>query len=313
MMSAFNEAERVAGSSPFSLESDAAYLAWRERKLEGYPKDVRELLIPVSDPRALTPAEAGAIRRLCRKTNMAVYQSALGPLADKAIPRQLGDQFGLIRLDSNLLADEDAISSITVVPGKGGRGYIPYTNHRLQWHTDGYYNPSDQQVRAIVLHCVQSAARGGENGLLDHEIVYIHLRDANPDYVRALMGPEAMTIPANTETGTETRAAQTGPVFSVDPATGSLHMRYTARTRSIIWKDDVPTRAAVRMLEEILAGDTPYLFRHRLNPGEGLICNNVLHSRTAFEDDPAPAAPRLLYRARYFDRIAGTGLNEPGN
>jgi hypothetical protein len=34
------------------------------------------------------------------------------------------------------------------------------------------------------------------------------------------------------------------------------------------------------------------------------VCNNVLHERSAFEDDPA--RPRLLYRARYVERIAGT-------
>jgi hypothetical protein len=33
----------------------------------------------------------------------------------------------------------------------------------------------------------------------------------------------------------------------------------------------------------------------------GVICNNVLHARTAFRDDPS--RPRLLYRARYYDRI----------
>ena len=31
-------------------------------------------------------------------------------------------------------------------------------------------------------------------------------------------------------------AAQGGPVLSVDPASGALHMRYTARTRSIEWR-----------------------------------------------------------------------------
>ena len=39
-----------------------------------------------------------------------------------------------------------------------------------------------------------------------------------------------------------------------------------------------------------------------LQSGQGLICNNVLHTRSGFETD----SPRLLYRARYFDRIADT-------
>jgi hypothetical protein len=36
----------------------------------------------------------------------------------------------------------------------------------------------------------------------------------------------------------------------------------------------------------------------------GLLCNNVLHDRSGFTDNPA--TPRLLYRARYHDRIAGS-------
>jgi hypothetical protein len=297
-------------ANPFALENESAYRDWRARKLADYPRDAAEIVVDVADPRALSPVEARAILSRCCKTNMAIYRSALGSLADKAIPRQLGEQFGLQRLDSNLLADEDAITSLMVVPGKAGRGYIPYTNHRLLWHTDGYYNPAAQRVHAVLLHCVRPAARGGENGLLDHEIAYIHLRDASAEHVRALMEPDVMTIPANTEPGAETRSAQTGPVFAVDSATGSLHMRYTARTRSIEWKQDAATQAAVRALEEILAGESPYVFRYRLGAGEGLICNNVLHNRSAFEDDAEHGVTRLLYRARYYDRMRGTGLNE---
>jgi hypothetical protein len=90
-------------------------------------------------------------------------------------------------------------------------------------------------------------------------------------------------------------------VFSVDQASGALHMRYTARTRSIVWKDDSPTRAAVAFLEQLLSGDSEHVFRLTLAPGMGLVCNNVLHDRSGFVDDPQ--APRLLYRARYLDRV----------
>ncbi|MDH3512590.1 MAG: taurine catabolism dioxygenase TauD, partial [Gammaproteobacteria bacterium] len=43
------------------------------------------------------------------------------------------------------------------------------------------------------------------------------------------------------------------------------------------------------------------VLRFFLQPGQGLISNNVLHNRTAFED--GPSRKRLLYRARFFDRI----------
>jgi hypothetical protein len=108
------------------------------------------------------------------------------------------------------------------------------------------------------------------------------------------------------ENGVEIRGALTGPVFSVDPDDGTLHMRYTARTRSIEWRDDPVTRAARDCIRDFLASDSPWILRYRLQPGEGFISNNALHDRTAFEDDPAAGQSRLLYRARYYDRVAET-------
>jgi hypothetical protein len=40
----------------------------------------------------------------------------------------------------------------------------------------------------------------------------------------------------------------------------------------------------------------------------GLVGNNVLHDRAGFNDDETHH--RLLYRARYYDRIRGTAVNE---
>ena len=102
----------------------------------------------------------------------------------------------------------------------------------------------------------------------------------------------------------EIRQARTGPVFLVDRQTGALHMRFTARKRNIEWRQDKTTRDAVDFLLLLLESDDGPVIRHRLSAGQGLISNNVLHNRTAFEDDPA--APRLVYRARFLDRIKGT-------
>jgi len=273
---------------------------WRERKLARYPRRAEDLIVEVRDPRELSDSEAGEIRRVCAVANMAVYASPLGDLADKDIARRLGARLGLARLHANPLADEDGISSLEVAPEKSARGYIPYSSRRLLWHTDGYYNAPAQRIRAFILHCVRPAAAGGENRLLDPEIAYLLLRDADPRYVAALSAPDAMTIPANEEDPAAQRAAQTGPVFSHEG--GALHMRYTARTRSIEWQPDEVTQAAVRHLRQILDSDSPYVFRLRLQGGHGLVCNNVLHDRSAFTD--APGEGRLVYRARYFDRVA---------
>ena len=286
----------------FDLGNAAAYAAWREARLAAHPRRLEDLLVEIADPRRLTSAERAALLSRCAAANMALYASGTASDPDKDIPRLLGRQLGLVHLDANRLADDDGISPLAVALAGTRTEFIPYTDRGIKWHTDGYYNTLDRQVHGLLLHCVQSAASGGENQLMDHEIAYILLRDENPEHIRAFMAADAMTIPPRLEDGEVARAAQAGPVFSVHPD-GHLHMRYTARTVSIEWKDDARTRAAVAALERILAdADSPYIFRGRLEPGMGLVCNNVLHDRAAFSD--SDTHKRLLYRARYFDRIA---------
>ena len=48
--------------------------------------------------------------------------------------------------------------------------YIPYTNKKLNWHTDGYYYPINLSVKSFLLHCENQAASGGKNQLIDHEV-----------------------------------------------------------------------------------------------------------------------------------------------
>ena len=289
--------------TPFDLDQRDAYERWRDAKLASHPRQARDLIVDVADPRALSAGERQALLQRCAAANMAIYRSPVQD-EDKDIPRRMAAQLGLHRLDANWLADEDGISPIAVAAQVGERpAFIPYTNRPIKWHTDGYYHPPSRQIRAMVLHCVRPASAGGENALMDHEMAYIAMRDANPDWVRAFMASDAMTIPQREDEDGVARAEQTGPVFSVDEATGALHMRYTARTRSIQWKDDAVTRAAVAFLERLLNTDGPHVFRLRLAPGMGLVCNNVLHDRAGFVHDPKQ--PRLLYRARYLDRICG--------
>ncbi|MFU8837675.1 MAG: TauD/TfdA family dioxygenase [Thiohalomonadaceae bacterium] len=290
----------MATANPFLLGDEAAYRQWRVDKLRDYPRSSAELIVDVADPFQLTAAEHEQLASLLRRCNMAIYRTRLGSNPDKAIPRALAERFGLRRLDSNLLADEDGLSSITVSSEGDRPTYIPYTNRPINWHCDGYYNTGAQQIRGMLLHCVQDAADGGDNRLLDPEIIYLQLRDIDPAHIVALMAEDAMSIPPGRDGEGEERAASVGPVFSLD-AEGHLHMRYTARKRNIAWKDDALTRAALAALEGLLEDDNPYRFRAHLEPGMGLICNNVLHTRDGFTDLP-DAPKRLLYRARYFDR-----------
>jgi len=295
----------AASGSPFDLDDTVAYRAWRDEKLARYPAGLEALVVEVRDPRRLTDAERGALLDRFRRANMAVYVSPLGEREDKEIVRLLGAQLGLLRLDHNLNADEDAITPLRVAEEGPRRGYIPYTSRPIDWHTDGYYNPLDRQVRAFVLHCVFAAREGGANALLDPEIAYIWLRDRDPEWVRALMAPDVMTIPASADEGGEVRPERTGPVFLTAPD-GRLHMRYTRRKRNIAWEAAPAVAAAVEFLVGALESDSPFIFRARLEPGWGLVCNNVLHTRTAFSDGPDPSRRRLLYRGRFYDRIAET-------
>ena len=288
------------GGNPFDLSDSAAYAEWRSRKLASLPCDAAALTVTVANPMALQPPERNRLLSLVDRHNMALYRLADPQIRDKQLVHELGQSVGLRRLDNNLRADEDSITSLEVRPQTGNQ-YIPYTSRRLSWHTDGYYNRPDRQVRGIIMHCVQPAAEGGENALIDHELMYIRLRDANPAYIEALMQPNAMTIPANVENGVELRPAQSGPVFSVEPHSGRLHMRYSARTRNIEWADDANTRSAAAAILDFLQDDS-ITVRLTLRAGEGIICNNVLHRRSGFSN--SASQKRLMYRARYHDRVA---------
>ncbi|HPE81977.1 MAG TPA: TauD/TfdA family dioxygenase, partial [Gammaproteobacteria bacterium] len=233
---------------------------------------------------------------------MAIYVSTLGETEGTDIPRSCGRRFGLEHLDHNRGAEADAVTALTVQDDALHTPYIPYSNKPIHWHTDGYYNRLDLQDHALLLHCVRPALQGGENALLDHEIAYLLMRDANPEYVRALMQEDAMLIPKNVVDGEELRPDRVGPVFMI-AADGHLHMRYTMRKRHVVWKDDPLVSEAIGWLEALLNGASPYILRGTLQAGWGLISNNVLHDRSGFEDDPA--RKRLLYRARYYDRIRG--------
>ncbi len=294
------ESSIVIPDNPFLLANESAYQQWKKQKLENYPHSITDLIVKIRDPFQLTAEELAAIKALLRKTNMVIYALGQQDVADKAIPEQLGRQLGISSLDKNECADEDGFTSIQVVEEGLHAIYIPYSEKGINWHVDGYYNRLSEQIYSMILHCVRPAAEGGENQLWDNEIVYLLLRDENPDYIQALMAPDAMTIPENVLDGKLVRPDRSGPVFMLTEE-GRLHMRYTARARNVIWKDDELTQKAQQVLRELLNSNSDYKFEGRLEAGQGLICNNVLHTRLAFRDDKNH--PRLLYRGRYFDRI----------
>ena len=279
--------------------NNANYQVLRDARLQACPHTVEELVVEIESLVNLSELEKSAILENCKRSNIAIYRCR-DKFVNRAAVCEFASNFGLNKLDHHLCANADGVSELSVAHQGNRSGYVPYSNRSLSWHTDGYYNEKKRQVNAVVLHCANNAASGGENALFDPEIAYIRLRDENPAFITAFEHPECMTIPANESEGDEIRAAVCGPVFSYD-ANGEIHMRYSARRKNIHWRVDPVTRAAREFLTEILTGDNASVLRYRLQPGEGLISNNVLHNRTAFKDSEGDN--RLLYRARFFDRI----------
>jgi hypothetical protein len=293
-----------AFASPFSLADDSAYERWRADKLAAA---LPASALTINHPGALWADERRQLLERVGTYNFALFR-VCGEVGDiESALRAFGSSLCLLGIDQNLCAEDSGVTAITVKPTDTDHTYIPYTNRPLGWHTDGYYNAGDRQIRAWLLYCAQPAAEGGDNELFDHEIAYIRLRDENPDWIRALMAADAFTIPNNVERGQQIRPDHSGPVFSISPVDGSLHMRYSARQRNVIWKDDAATRDAAAYLLDLFRRGDDHMLRYRLKANEGVVSNNILHRRDGFRDDPADGAKRLIYRARYFQRLPRPG------
>ncbi|MBK1723187.1 TauD/TfdA family dioxygenase [Thiocystis violacea] len=306
---------------PMDLDDQDAYLRWRRLKLAHYPAGIERIRIEIDDLHHPTAAELDAIKTRVARFNMALIQARPEDVCPAGV-LAVGRALGLQRTDANLFADTRAVSHIeaaTATRDNAGGGarrtdFIPYTNRPLSWHTDGYYNAPEDQVEAWTLFCVRPAHRGGVNALLDPEIAYIRLRDDSPRHIEALTHPRALLIPAHTQAEETLRPARIGPVFSV--RRGHLHMRYSARGKHVVWRDNAATALARKALDQLFSSADAFTFHHRLEPGEGIVSNNVLHNRSGFEDLPAGRSGRLLYRVRYRDRIetkiAGERPTSPG-
>jgi hypothetical protein len=281
------------------LKDKSRYMDWRKTRLQSRPHSVGDILVQIDGLLSMTASQRASIESVCEYANMVIYQCR-DTYVDRAAIVAFASEFGLKKLDHHLCANADGVSELSVASEGVRKDYVPYSDRSLSWHTDGYYNDKERQINAVILHCAQVAASGGENALLDPELLYIYLRDEDPRFITALEHPECMTIPANVGTQGEIRASVSGPVFSYGE-NGELHMRFSSRKKNIQWRDDNLTTTAREFLEETLNDENGPVFHYRLQPGEGLLSNNVLHNRTAFSD--SVNRHRLLYRARFFDRI----------
>ena len=281
------------------------YQDWRAARISA-SESAKELdFVTLDDLANPRDSQISELVRRIRESNFAVYQAPESTDL-RADLRKFVDSFGLRIAEKHRSAGEQGIVALTETNAPGQRGYIPYSKRKMGWHNDGYYNAPKERISAMVLHCAHPAENGGINHLLDNTIAFIRLMDENPAYIQALMHPEAMLIPENREADGSVRPVSIGPVFYPDADTGALQMRYTARTRSIEWRDDALTREAVAFLRATLEGPDPLTISVRFKAGQGVLCNNVLHDRTGFDAEKVEKSPRVMYRVRFNNRVKVT-------
>tara|TARA_B100001113_G_scaffold353132_1_gene356445 strand:+ start:28 stop:912 length:885 start_codon:yes stop_codon:yes gene_type:complete len=287
-------------NSPFLLENETDYKKWRNEKLSLYPESISNLLIQLNKD-SLLLNDLNSIKKIIGKYNFAVYE--FNSKIDDEFLQEFCKKLKLIESVSNPLSDINNISNITdnsafKSNNSNKTEYIPYTNKKLNWHTDGYYYPINISVKSFLLHCESQAEQGGRNFLIDHEIIYIFLRDHNPDYIDILMQKDIMEIPRNKNI--KDSKAIKGPVFYIDKD-GSLNMRFTSRKQNIIWKKDDIINDIKRFIESFINDDKRYIFDLLLKENQGYIANNILHRREEFNDGKKK---RLLKRIRFLNRVS---------
>lgn len=276
------------------------YKRWRDGKLANASTKIEACLIEISNPFKLSCSEKDRIKILCQHNNFTLFnieQQNNYPQAIIAINKQLG----LTDYDPHLYAQDQGLAHITQSVKKDQAEFIPYTEKAIGWHTDGYYNTMAQRIRAFSLFCVTPANRGGENQWIDQQMVYLQLRESNPDVAKALTHIHAMSIPEHIVNGVVRRKTSIGAIFFIDESSSQLYMRYTQRKKNIKFLDSQEVKQAVTVLDAHLSTTTEHHFRHTMTANQGLLCNNILHKRSGFINNPLN--PRLLLRGRYFNRL----------
>ncbi|RLA05549.1 MAG: taurine catabolism dioxygenase TauD, partial [Gammaproteobacteria bacterium] len=251
-------------------------------------------IVRVDAEYSLAEANTQSLERQVEAFNFVLYEFDPGlEQSPKQTFLDINHKLGLYDFEVRSDADSSGVSELKEVgPDDNRSQYVPYTSRALNWHTDGYYNSTRQQINAFALYCVHPAAQGGCSYVFDHELMYIRIRDTAPELIAALMAHDLMVIPANIQSNRVVRPEQSGPVFSICPRSGALHMRYSARPRNIGWKSDKVSERVIKLIREILIDDSAVI-EFKLDAGQGIICNNILHGRKEFSDADATRS-RLL-------------------
>ena len=268
----------------------AEFLRWAEEKEKNIPQNSDGILVNIHDINNVKTSEIAKIKETIYKYNSCIYSSKIALKSNTNLLKFV-ELVGMRTYDCNNI-ESNEISTIT--PLQNSKiNYIPYTDKPLNWHTDGYYDK--KSIFSWLLHCVNPATQGGENYLLDHELVLREYLLRNDD-INNLMAEDALTIPASKDTS---RPEISTYIFSFKNKYRRLHMRFSMR------KDNIGTSAkaspAIIKLREIIEGNcAKYSLMYKLQKNEGIITNNILHGRKAFKDDKVK---RKLLRIRSYERL----------
>ncbi|MDT3706683.1 MAG: TauD/TfdA family dioxygenase [Thiobacillus sp.] len=280
----------------FNLGSEEDYLKWRDEKLAAYPRNVGELVVELGDMTALRAAERTRILETVERANMCVFTAGSAEL-EMASLLALGRQLGVTRTDKSARhSQSDELTDSGIL-----NRAIPFSTRHCNWHTDATYYGSDQTIEALFLLCKRPALEGGSNKVLDHEVLYIHLRDTDRGALEVLMNRNCFNY-RNPTTG-EVDPHRGGKVFWTN-AGGHLCHRFSFRKTDMAWSDESDVAAARKVLESVIADEPAHVIEGRLESGMGLVSNNVLHTRERLVDSDDAAKKRLLFRARFYDRVS---------
>lgn len=279
----------------FNLDSNDDYQKWRDEKLAAYPRGLGDLVVELGDMTAITNVEKAKIMERIELANMCVYTAGKAELSMDSL-LSLGKQLGVSDTDkSRRHSNSDELTNSGIL-----NQAIPFTTRHVRWHTDATYYGSDKTIQALFLLCKRPAIEGGSNKVLDHEIMYILLRDKNPEALRVLMNKDCFKY-KNPKTG-EIDDHLGGKVFWTNPE-GHLCHRFSFRKMDMAWTEDSDVKAARDVLETLMLNESEYVIEGRLESGLGLVSNNVLHTREKLVDSEDPAKQRLLFRTRFYDRV----------
>jgi len=209
----------------------------------------------------------------------------------EALTWAIGLHLGVARPQDRLTRYINAVKDVGVdYRSPTGRGYS--SNAELDFHVDS--------GDVVLLSCYNQAPEGGDSLCASAVAAWRQLVDERPDLARVL---EEELVPFSRQgEQSEGEAPYTmTPVFA-RTARDVFCAWNRNRIQNGIRLPDAPPisprlREGVEWLDAILRRPA-FLYRMRLTPGDVQVLSNftVLHSRTAFRDDPVAGRQRTLFR-----------------